>query len=623
MKKMQICVMLILGVFLNAGAQSLFSDQIVINDSIPNPNTVSAADFDGDGDMDIVAAITNMSESIVVWYKNDGNNNYGKVDTIAIVQAETVAIYSFDMDGDEDIDIVLGSISGVRWYTNDGTGAFDKSEDITNTFLTLGDLCYVTDIDNDGDMDVITLLLPPNNKYIAWYVNDGKGKFDKMEVICNLATENINYISSLDLENDGDMDIVFADNGNINLIRNDGGGNFSDKILISCKKNSYQFYPSDFNGDGFTDVLTSSLNKIIIYLNNGVGGFSGQQTISTDETSLSVFAADLDSDGDKDILYTSYEDPKIAWYANDGLGNFSVQQLIDNYSPTYLHIEDLDGDGNKDLLFSSDEDNRIGWYKNLNQGFISPHEESACNNNSVSFSIINSINVSSYQWQISSDGDFEDLTNNSQYMGVMKETLIINEANIDMDNYRYRCIIEFNDSTFVESEEATLTVYPLPETNNIEGEPSPKPNGVYVYTIANTVGSTYDWTIEGGEISNDMENSIEVVWEDSGYGSLSVIEIDTNTCIGSPVFLEIMVDIKDVEKKYQVKVFPNPTAGNLTILGDNLKKIEIYTQSGKLMQSLEITSKETFLDLKQYARGIYLLRLVLKDEVATQRLILK
>ncbi|MHC4994276.1 MAG: FG-GAP-like repeat-containing protein, partial [Planctomycetota bacterium] len=42
----------------------------------------------------------------------------------------------------------------------------------------------------------------------------------------------------------------------------------------------------------------------------------------------SVYAADLDGDGDLDVLTSSSADNRIAWYANDGSGAFSGENVI-------------------------------------------------------------------------------------------------------------------------------------------------------------------------------------------------------------------------------------------------------------------------------------------------------
>jgi hypothetical protein len=84
-------------------------------------------------------------------------------------------------------------------------------------------------------------------------------------------------------------------------------------------------YATDLNGDGFADVLSASEsdNKIAWYANDGIGNFGEQQIITTNaDYAKSVYATDLDNDGDADVLSASVGDNKIAWYQNDGSRQF-------------------------------------------------------------------------------------------------------------------------------------------------------------------------------------------------------------------------------------------------------------------------------------------------------------
>lgn len=84
--------------------------------------------------------------------------------------------------------------------------------------------------------------------------------------------------------------------------------------------------------------------------------FGPQQIITTDAVeAASVFSIDLDSDGDNDVLSASFEDDKIAWYKNDGLGNFGVQLIISTNANGAISVYsiDLDNDGDNDVLLAS------------------------------------------------------------------------------------------------------------------------------------------------------------------------------------------------------------------------------------------------------------------------------
>jgi len=98
-------------------------------------------------------------------------------------------------------------------------------------------------------------------------------------------------------------------------------------------------------------------------------GFKPEQHVivqSETNGATSVYAADLDADGDLDVLSASWNDNKIAWYANDGTGHFGAQQVITTEADgaQCVYAADLDGDGDLDVLSASAYDGKIAWYEN-------------------------------------------------------------------------------------------------------------------------------------------------------------------------------------------------------------------------------------------------------------------
>ncbi len=87
----------------------------------------------------------------------------------------------------------------------------------------------------------------------------------------------------------------------------------------------------DLDDDGDMDVLSASYNdyKIAWYQNDGGENFI-DHIITTDAGwAQSVFAADVDSDGDMDVLSASYWDDKIEWYENLQINsNIEVNNLV-------------------------------------------------------------------------------------------------------------------------------------------------------------------------------------------------------------------------------------------------------------------------------------------------------
>jgi serine/threonine protein kinase len=280
------------------------------------------------------------------------------------------SVYATDLDGDGDADVLSASRDDnkIAWYENQG-GSFGPQRVIT--FKAEGALSvYATDLDGDGDADVLSA----SGDKIAWYENQGGGTFGEQQVITTIAEGAFNVYAT-DLDGDGDADVLSASgtDDKIAWYENQGGGSFGPQQVITTKANTaWSVYATDLDGDGDADVLWASHygDKIAWYENQG-GSFGPQQVITTNaDYASSVYATDLDGDGDKDVLWASHNYSKIAWYENLGGGRFAGQQVIttDALGATSVYATDLDGDGDADVLSGSVIDDKIAWYKNHGGG---------------------------------------------------------------------------------------------------------------------------------------------------------------------------------------------------------------------------------------------------------------
>src|SRR5690606_22232669 len=176
----------------------------------------------------------------------------------------------------------------------DGLGTFGPIRVITTQAERAIGL-YVADLDNDGDMDVLSASYFDNK--IAWYENmDGLGAFGPQQVLTNDALSTRDVYAA-DLDGDGDMDVIAASTADDRVIwfeNLDGLGNF-----------------------GPLKVINSNANGVI-----------------------SIRAADIDGDGDKDVIAAIFGDGKISWYENmDGLGSFSTEKVVSNLTPTVRLVQ--------------------------------------------------------------------------------------------------------------------------------------------------------------------------------------------------------------------------------------------------------------------------------------------
>lgn len=378
---MKIYLTLLLSILINFFCLAQFGGQQVISAGPHIPNDIYAADLDGDGDLDVLVS----TQGQISWYENlNGTGEFGQEQLIAQNPEELgSSVSATDFDGDGDLDVLSTFIDGsplqnrenrVVWNENlDGLGNFGPQRIITLDAYRPTD-SRASDIDGDGDMDVISI--SRGDDKVAWYRNlDGLGNFGPQIIISQELDYPINGLIS-DLDGDGDMDILSHSlhGDQVGWFRNlDGNGSFGNLELITTAVGfPSEIFVADLDGDDDFDVISTSKddNKIAWYENVN-GSFGTQQIITTlvPEPNI-IFASDLDNDGDLDLISGSGMNGSysiVSIINTNGQGNFEAPQLISNavVYPNGIFVDDIDGDGDKDVMSTSQIDRKVAWYENL------------------------------------------------------------------------------------------------------------------------------------------------------------------------------------------------------------------------------------------------------------------
>ncbi len=152
--------------------------------------------------------------------------------------------------------------------------------------------------------------------------------------------------SVIDIDNDGDLDIINSetDGGNIVVWLNDGSQNFTIGTTLDTpgSEGTYALHVADFNGDGRLDVLSVNPNESVDLFVRGPNGLTftlqtqGGMNVWGRSGNLAGSDAPLDIDGDGDldlILASSFDfdflSPQVL--INDGTGRFqrTDYQMVD------------------------------------------------------------------------------------------------------------------------------------------------------------------------------------------------------------------------------------------------------------------------------------------------------
>lgn len=320
--------------------------------------SVEFVDFDSDGDNDILYLRNNPRQ--VVWVENlDGAGNFG--DTHTLIEVDFIGnIRSIDMDNDGDMDLladVTDTFTGwIVWYENlDGQGTFGPENlliENQNEFAKIA----LEDIDNDGLLDILATEFVYAQGKIFWYKNMGNATFETMEIIYEFiwvqsGGTNIVEFQYADINTDGKKDVIITsvdDNSSVNtywLENLDNQGNFGDLQFIMDSNDQYLFYDLDNDNDNdmllwnrYTDKVSWKKNE------DGQGTFGTPKIITTEVDFVGdAKAADFDGDGWLDIVSASSGDNKLAWYKNNTLGisenEVSNYQIYPNPTNRILYIK--------------------------------------------------------------------------------------------------------------------------------------------------------------------------------------------------------------------------------------------------------------------------------------------
>ena len=349
---------------------------------------IDAADFDGDGNLDILAT----GEVNVFIVLNPMENQRAQVlwDTGggSLLHA---ACGDLDNDGDLDFVVARGQSPWIDYREKRARREKAKKpkgvEDFSIAWIeNAGELnrklswypidldmhgCHglaVGDMNRDGVTDVVGNSFQGDFKdSVAWFENF-EGKFVRHMIASGTAPVRPHYMDIADLDYDGKPDVVVGHSrGNVlswyknppSLYRK-----WSDN-LIGEQEGVTNAQIADIDGDGRLDVVSSNGHG------TGLHWFKGPYwNLNTIDDAITdchaMDVGDFDSDGDIDVATASFSEKIVRWYENQGKGNFRGHDIdIGSGQEAYdLKAVDLNKDGRLDLLLAGLQSDNAVWYIN-------------------------------------------------------------------------------------------------------------------------------------------------------------------------------------------------------------------------------------------------------------------
>jgi len=335
-------------------------------------------DVDADGDMDIIIANEHRANILLL---NDGSGHFSDVSAARLPRgehdSEDIGIADFDADGDLDIVVISEDDQINELYLNDGQGHFtDASDRLPVTGIS--NAVLVMDLTGNGRPDILI----GNNGQNVLLENRGDATFvdvtaERLPAIADVTQD----VVAGDVDGDGDMDLLFGNEDANRLLLNDGEGTFkiaADALpLRAAAEETREADFGDIDGDGDVDILFANVQAFVedadarnrLLRNDGQGRFTDitNEHLPTDhDRSFDGSFLDLDGDGDLDIITCNANRGSEEWiaaspwraYRNDGNGHFtdaSSELLPSSAVGRGFDVQqaDFNGDGLPDLYLSS------------------------------------------------------------------------------------------------------------------------------------------------------------------------------------------------------------------------------------------------------------------------------
>jgi hypothetical protein len=306
--------------------------------------------------------------------ENDGKGRFRNASAQlprTVHDSEDVSFADFDADGDLDLVFVSEDDRKDELYLNDGRGRFgDVSDRLTPDDVTNGSVVF--DLNGDGAPDVLTGNIGVDRALI----NDGMGRFRDETATRwpqGRSESRTQELEAFDADGDGDFDVAVANEGQNQLYRNDNGVlvDVTETHLPRENDESREIRAADFDGDGDLDLVVGNVRFVLdepeldtLLLNDGKGAFTpapaGSLPSAGDASNFMIQAADLDGDADVDVIAPNTVFERMAGtyrvLLNDGKARFSVAApgavLPASADGNGFAVEaaDFDGDGRADLF---------------------------------------------------------------------------------------------------------------------------------------------------------------------------------------------------------------------------------------------------------------------------------
>lgn len=328
------------------------------------PYSVAVGDFNRDGKPDLaVASIESVNgfgtEIRVLLGNGDGTFQAPVVYTVG-TRPDSIATADFNGDGNLDLVVTNQDSDTFSILLGLGDGTFSPSVSYANPqdplFVTTGDF------NNDGKIDVATLNLSDSTgrcDCVAIFLGNGDGTFQSDPIITTAALAP----SSMGIGrfgNTGKLDIAvgeqFGATSQVEILLGNGDGTFNSGPTYPVCCDLQSIAVADFNGDHKEDLAIAENEGmgVGLLLGNGDGTFRPQPNVPANQP-IWVAAADLEGNGRQDLVCANLVFPTgVSVVMGNGDGTFQPPILYRvGDTNRFATVGDFNGDRRPDIVVAA------------------------------------------------------------------------------------------------------------------------------------------------------------------------------------------------------------------------------------------------------------------------------
>jgi FG-GAP-like repeat len=266
-----------------------------------------------------------------------------------------VAVADLNNDGHPDL-AIENTRNAVMVRLGDGAGGFGAE---TRFNLNLGtdrpNAVIAKDLDADGNVDLVTA----NEASLSVLMGNGDGTFGAATTRAILPNffHGLGSVTAADLDGNGTLDLAASMNGGVGVLLGNGDGTFGARTDLICDGNIHHnsVTAGDFNLDGKIDLASagSFTSSVYLFRGNGNGTFAACTATTVGLRPQSMTTGDFNQDGKPDLATANSWGISVTVLRGQGNGTFVTQNIPFlglEFDMIFAGAAHVDGDSSLDLL---------------------------------------------------------------------------------------------------------------------------------------------------------------------------------------------------------------------------------------------------------------------------------